>query len=199
MSPRRIAKALAMAGSVALAAILIFTVIVVRHRRPDEKILQPAGMRPDSMAHERNFHWTELKGAQNEWVLKAVNANYSIDKTGIRLDNANLQMVAKDGKELTLTAPHAEIKLDGEHVRQAEMSGGVVVHYGDFVLTTNSAIFTPDSDQLTASGLVTIVGGGLTVKGIGLTGHPKTEEFQLLKQVSTEIMPAKKNAHAKVS
>ncbi len=188
-----------MAGSVALAAILIFTVIVVRHRKPEDKILRPAGMRPDAMAHEHNFHWTELKGAQNEWVLKAVNGNYSVDKTGIKLDHANLEMVAKDGKQLTLTAPHAEIKLDGEHVRQAEMSGGVIVHYGDFVLTTDSALFTPDSDQLTAPGPVTIVGEGLTVKGIGLTGHPKTEVFQLLKQVSTEIVPAKKTPHAKVS
>ncbi len=199
MSPRRIAKALALIGSVALAAILIFTVVVVRHRKPEQKLVTAAGMRPDAMVHARNFHWTEMKGAENQWVLRAINANYSVDKTGIKLDHANLEMVAKDGKQVSLVAPRAALKLDGNHVQQAELSGGVVVHYGDFVLTTDSALFQPDADQLTAPGLVTIVGEGLTVTGIGLNGHPKTEVFELLKQVNTRIVPGKKGADAKVS
>ena len=200
MSPRRIAKVLAFFGGVALVAILIFTMVVVHRRHPEPKLIHAAGLRADAMVHARNFHWTELKGAKNQWVLKAINANYSVDKTGIKLDNANLEMVSSDGKHLSLTAPHAALQLTGDHLRQAELSGGVVAHYGDFVVTTDRALFKPDVDELTAPGLVTIVGEGLVVKGIGLSGHPKTEVFQLLKQVNTRITPGKNSAaNAKVS
>lgn len=200
MSPRRIAKVLAFVGGVALVTILVFTMVVVHHRKPEQKLANPAGLRADAMVHARNFHWTELKGTENQWVLKAINANYSVDKTGIKLENANLKMVSKDGKHLSLTAPHAVIQLNGDHLKQAELSGGVVAHYGDFVVTTDRALFKPDADELTAPGLVTIVGEGLTIKGIGLSGHPKTEVFQLLKQVNTRITPGKNSAvNAKVS
>jgi len=46
---------------------------------------------------------------------------------------------------------------------------------------------------------VKIEGQGLTVTGVGLNGHPKTETFELLKEVSTQIVPKAKGGNAKVS
>jgi lipopolysaccharide export system protein LptC len=45
----------------------------------------------------------------------------------------------------------------------------------------------PDDDQIHAPNQVTITGPGLKVVAIGLTGHPKEQVFQLLKQVNTDI------------
>ncbi|HXR25580.1 MAG TPA: LPS export ABC transporter periplasmic protein LptC [Candidatus Binataceae bacterium] len=79
------------------------------------------------------------------------------------------------------------------------MTGGLIVHYGDFIMTTDAATFEPDTDQLDATGPVKIVGPGMVVTGIGLSGHPKAQTFQLLRQVSTQITPRQTSATAKTS
>ena len=132
-----------------------------------------------------------MKGDQSQWVLwrPRGDASYSADKTSLVLTNAELSMTDKDGKHLALVAPHAKLALSGNHVSSANLSGGLTAHYGDFILTTEEATFSPDSDQIDASGLVKIDGQGLSVSGTGLSGHPKAESFELLKQVTTRILP----------
>jgi LPS export ABC transporter protein LptC len=199
MSPRRIAKALALFGSVALGVILIVTIWVVKHRTPEQKLASAAGLLPNALLHARNFHWTQMKGEASQWVLTAKDANYSADRTTVTLKDAGVSMTSKEGKQVSLKAPAASLTMDGNHVKRAELYGGIVAHYGDYTLTTDKAVFTPDSDQLDAPGPVRIEGAGLVVTGIGMTGHPKTEMFQLLKEVNTQIVPKTKGGNAKVS
>jgi LPS export ABC transporter protein LptC len=199
MSPRRIAKALALFGSVALGAILIVTIWVVKHRTSGRKLVAAAGLLPTSLLHARNFHWTQMKGETNQWVLAAKDASYSSDKTNVTLKEAIVSMTTNDGKQIKLTAPLAVLTLDGNHIRRAQLEGGIVAIYGDYTVTTDQAEFTPDDDRLHAPGVVKIEGRGLTVSGVGMTGHPKTETFELLKQVSTQIVPKAKGGDAKVS
>ncbi len=199
MSPRRIAKALALFGSVALGVILIVTIWVVKHRTSERKLVSAAGLLPTSLLHARNFHWTQMKGETNEWVLAAKDASYSNDKTNVTLKEATVSMTTNDGKQIKLTAPIAVLTLDGNHVKRAQLGGGIVAIYGDYTVTTEQAEFTPDDDRLHAPGVVKIEGRGLTVSGVGMTGHPKTETFELLKEVSTQIVPKPKGGYAKVS
>jgi LPS export ABC transporter protein LptC len=199
MSPRRIAKALALFGSVALGVILIVTIWVVRHRTSGRKLVSAAGLLPSSLLHARNLHWTQMKGAANQWVLAAKDASYSNDKTSVTLTQAIVSLTTEDGKHVKLTAPRAVITLDGNHVKRATLEGGIVAIYGDYTVTTDQAEFIPDDDRLQAPGSVKIEGQGLTVTGVGLTGHPKTETFELLNEVSTQIVPKTKGSNAKVS
>ena len=199
MSPRRIAKVLALFGSVALGVILIVTVWVVRHRTSERKLVSAAGLLPSSLLHARNFHWTQMKGETNQWVLAAKDASYSNDKTSVTLVEATVSLTTEDGKQVKLTAPRAIITLDGNHVKRAALDGGIVAVYGDYTVTTAQAEFIPDDDRLQAPGAVKIEGQGLSVTGVGLTGHPKTETFELLNEVSTQIVPKSKGYHAKVS
>jgi LPS export ABC transporter protein LptC len=199
MNPRRIARILAGAGAVALVAIVIVTVWVVHHRKDIKALTNAAGLLPGAFLHARNFHWTQMKGDQFQWTLQAKDASYAADKTSMVLTGADLKMIAKDGKRLELMAPLATLQMDGNHIGRADLSGGLIVHYGDFVLTTDSAIFAPDNDELKAPGAVKIVGQGLTVTGVGLSGHPKEEDFQLLNEVRTNIIPKPEHATPKVS
>jgi len=130
-----------------------------------------------------------MKGATQQWVLTASDANYSSDKTSVLLSQPVVTMTSSDGKPVTMKAPKAELKMNGNQVARAHMSGGTQIHYGDFVLTTDEATFQPDADQFDAPGFVTITGDGIKVTGIGMTGHTKTRQFELLKQVTTEIAP----------
>ena len=199
MSPKRIARALAAVGAVALCVIAIVTVRVVRGRSVRQAFENAAGLMPDSLLHAHNFHWTQMKGSQNQWVLKAKDASYAADKTSLVLSGVDLAMRAADGKQFELVADHALLRLNGNHVSTADLDGGIVVHYGDYVISTDKAVFAPDADQITAPGAVKIEGQGLTLTGIGLKGHPKAEVFQLLNQVSTEITPGHKGASTKLS
>ena len=200
MSPRRIAKLLAWFGSIALAAILIVTIIVVRYRSAREKLTATAlDVIPGTLLHAHNFHWTQMKGGRSQWVLKAGEASYSDDKTSLLLHHPELSMTASDGKPVALSAPLAKLTMDGNHIKSANLSGGLVARYGDFVMTTDEATFSPESDLLEATGSVTIASPEIAVTGVGMTGHPKAETFELHKQVTTRITPREKSDQPKTS
>lgn len=199
MSPKRIARALVLIGVVALSVIVIVTVRVVRRRSVREALQIAAGLMPDSLLHAHNFHWTQMKGSQSQWMLRAKDASYASDKTSLILTGAELTMTASDGKRVQLTASHARLYLKGNHISKAELDGGVIVHYGDLVISTQQATFAPDDDQLVAPGAVKVEGEGMTVTGVGLSGRPKEEVFQLLNQVSTDITPRHKGAISNLS
>src|SRR5215475_4523187 len=119
MSPRRIAGALAGFGIVALAVLLVVTVWVVRHRQDAQAMQKVAGLVPGSLLHAHNFHWTEMKAGQPQWVLTAADASYSGDKSALVLTDAGVTMTAEDGKRVTIDAPHAVLHLTGNHVNLA--------------------------------------------------------------------------------
>src|SRR5215471_3517396 len=144
MSPRRIARLLALFGTAALMVIVVVTVIVVRQRSARQKLRTVAAILPGALLHARNFNWTQMRGNQSQWVLKASDASYSNDKTSISLIRPQLSMIAQDGKHLLLTASRAVLTVQGNHVSRADMTGGLTADYGDFVLMTDSATFLPD-------------------------------------------------------
>ncbi len=199
MSPRRIAKALAGFGAVALIVLLVATVWIVRHRSATQVLQTAAGLVPGTLLRAHNFHWTQMKAGERQWVLTAGEADYSADKTTLKLTDAVVTMVSSDGKPVVVNSPHADLTMNGNHVVRAYLTGGTVIHFGEYVLSTDSATFMPDDDKVEAPGLVTVIGDGLKVTGVGLSGHPKTRVFELHTQVQTEVMPKKDSEKSKQS
>jgi len=199
LSPRRIAKFLAGFGTIALVVLLVATIWIVRHRSAGQILQTAAGLVPGTLLRAHNFHWTQMKAGERQWVLTAGEADYSADKTTLKLTDAVVTMVSSDGKPVVVNSPHADLTLDGNHVTRAYLTGGTVIHFGDYVLSTDSATFMPDDDKVDAPGLVTVVGDGLKVTGIGLSGHPKTRVFQLQTQVETIVTPKKDSGKPKQS
>lgn len=199
MGPRRLARLLAFVGTIALGVIVVVTVVVVRQRSALQRLRTLAAVVPGTLLHAHNFNWTQMRGDQSQWVLKANDASYSTDRTSILLIQPQLSMTTQDGKHLSLTASRAVLTVNGNHISRAEMSGGMKVNYGDFVLRTASATFLPDDDQLHAPGVVKIEAPGLDVAGVGLSGRPKAQTFNLLKQVKTTIDEKQRRSNAKPS
>lgn len=189
MTPRRIAKLLGWLGSAVLATILVGTVWVVRHRVSGQMLKEAASVIPGSLLSARHFHWTQMKGDRKQWELSAGEASFADDKKSLRLKDADLSMVTNGGQRLLLHAPSARLILEGNHVKRAELSGGLEVRYGSVVVTVREAAFTPDEDVLESPGPVAIEGQGFKVAGIGLTARPHEEVFDLHSQVSTEVQP----------
>ena len=199
MSPRQIAKFLAGFGTIALVGLLVATIWIVRHRSAEQVLQTAAGLVPGTLLRAHNFHWTQMKAGERQWVLTAGEADYSADKTTLKLTDAVVTMVSSDGKPVVVNSPHADLTLNGNHVTRAYLTGGTVIHFGDYVLSTDSATFMPDDDKVDAPGLVTVIGDGLKVTGIGLSGHPKTRVFQLQTQVETIVTPKKDSGKPKQS
>jgi len=199
VSPRRIAKALAGFGAVALIVLLVATIWIVRHRSAAQVMQTAAGLVPGTLLRAHNFHWTQMKAGERQWVLTAGEADYSADKTTLKLTDAVVTMVSSDGKPVVVNSPHADLTMNGNHVTKAYLTGGTVIHFGDYVLSTDSATFMPDDDSVEAPGLVTVIGDGLKVTGVGLSGHPKTRVFELHTQVQTEVTPKKDSEKSKQS
>ncbi len=199
MSPKRVAKLLGGFGAVAVMVLLMVTVWVVRHRS-DARVLQTvAGVVPGTLLHAHNFHWTQMKAGERQWVLTAADASYSNDRSSLTLTDAKVEMISNDGKSVMVTSPLAVMSLNGNHVNRATLSGGTTIQYGDFVLSTDSATFKPDDDQVEAPGLVTVVGDGMKVTGMRLTGHPKSRIFELHDQVNTHFIPKSNHEDSKTS
>jgi LPS export ABC transporter protein LptC len=199
LSPRRIAKFLAGFGALALVVLLVATIWIVRHRSATQVLQTAAGLVPGTLLRAHNFHWTQMKAGERQWVLTAGEADYSADKTMLKLTDAVVTMVSSDGKPVVVNSPHADLTMNGNHVTKAYLTGGTVIHFGDYVLSTDSATFMPDDDKVEAPGLVTVIGDGLKVTGVGLSGHPKTRVFDLHTQVQTEVMPKKDSEKPKQS
>jgi LPS export ABC transporter protein LptC len=193
MSPKRVAKAMGLFGAAALAVVLAVAVYVVRQRSPATTAQHFADMVPNALLHAHNLKWTQMSGGLSQWHLSARDASYSHDKTSLVLTDAELSMVSKDGKNVQVTAPYAEISVNGNHINKAHLSGGLRINYGDFVLTTDDATFAPDKDLVNAPGEVQVEGQGLTVTGVGLTGHPNERSFSLLSQTNTVVVPKKRS------
>ena len=191
MSPKRVAKAMGLFGAAALAVVLAVAIYVVRHRAPATTMQQMADLVPSALLHAHNLKWTQMSGGQSQWHLSAREASYSHDKTSLVLTDAELSMVSKDGKNVEVSAPRAEISVTGNHINQAHFSGGLRINYGDFVLKTAEATFSPDKDVVNAPGQVEVQGQGMTVTGVGLTGHPNERNFTLLSQTNTVVIPKK--------
>jgi LPS export ABC transporter protein LptC len=199
LSPRRIAKALAGFGAVALIVLLVATVWIVRHRSATQVLQTAAGLVPGTLLRAHNFHWTQMKAGERQWVLTAGEADYSADKTTLKLTDAVVTMTSSDGKPVVVNSPHADLTMNGNHVTKAYLTGGTVIHFGDYILSTDSATFMPDDDSVEAPGLVTVIGDGFKVTGVGLSGHPKTRVFELHTQVQTEVTPKKDSEKSKQS
>ena len=199
MSPRRIAKFLAGFGAIALVVLLVATVWIVRHRSATQVLQTAAGLVPGTLLRAHNFHWTQMKAGERQWVLTAGEADYSADKTTLKLTDAVVTMVSSDGKPVVVNSPHADLTMNGNHVTKAYLTGGTVIHFGDYILTTDSATFMPDDDKVEAPGLVTVIGDGLKVTGVGLSGHPKTRVFDLHTQVQTQVIPKNNSEKPKQS
>jgi LPS export ABC transporter protein LptC len=191
MSPRRLARLLASAGAVALAAVLVVALWLVRHRASGPLLSKAVGVVPGALLHAHNFHWTQMKGDRKQWELSAAEASYSNDKTRIALRDAQLMMIAEDGKQVSVRAPRVELTMAGNHVSRAELSGGLRVSYGTVMLAAEQASFSPDADELDAPGAITIETEGLKVRGVGLTAWPRRQLFALRSQVITEVTPAR--------
>jgi LPS export ABC transporter protein LptC len=186
-------------GAVALIVLLVATIWIVRHRSATQVLQTAAGLVPGTLLRAHNFHWTQMKAGERQWVLTAGEADYSADKTMLKLTDAVVTMVSSDGKPVVINSPHADLTMNGNHVTKAYLTGGTVIHFGDYVLSTDSATFMPDDDKVEAPGLVTVIGDGLKVTGVGLSGHPKTRVFELHTQVQTEVTPKKDSGKTKQS
>ncbi len=187
ISPKMVAGTLAVVGAASLVAIAVVAIPKMIHGDPNAALRKTLDMVPGSLLHASNFHWTQMKGDRKQWELWAREASYSDDKTVLKLREPDLLMELDDGKIVKLHSATADLKMNGKHIEEAWLKGGLKIKYEDVEISMTEATFMPDRDVLQTSGPVEIQSPGFTVNGVGLEGHPKARRFALQHQVSTEL------------
>jgi len=67
-------------------------------------------------------------------------ADYSADKTMLKLTDAVVTMVSSGRQSRWSSTRRMRIlRMNGNHVDEAYLTGGTVIHFGDYVLSTDSA------------------------------------------------------------
>src|ERR1700733_3964574 len=122
-------------GGIALVVLLVATIWVVRHRSAAQVLESAAGLVPGTLLRAHNFHWTQMKAGERQWILTAGEADYSADKTTLKLTDAVVTLTSAAGKPVTVNSPDADLTLNGNHLTRAYLAGGTVIHFGDYVLS----------------------------------------------------------------
>jgi LPS export ABC transporter protein LptC len=105
----------------------------------------------------------------------------------LNLKKPVLTMVLDDGKSFQLHANRAQLRLNGNHINQAHLTGGLDLNYGDVEIKTDEATFWPDHDMVQTSGAVEVQMPDLEVTGVGMEAHPRARLFALQHDVRTQI------------
>lgn len=145
---------------------------------------------PESKFVLKEFHRFEVRDGRKIWEAKGSQGQYFPEQNAARINDAKVWVYKKDGKDVSLTAGQALLKLQGPALIGAEASDGVVVQYaGEQTLETDRLLYDKDSAKITAPGIVQIRGALLDIEGESLEGDLNSNVFTLKRNVSTVLKP----------
>jgi LPS export ABC transporter protein LptC len=104
------------------------------------------------------------------WEIVAREARYSVENHLVIVESPEFSFYPKDGDAFSLRSKEARIMLTSdkkEEVTRVELTGDLEMHVGEFVITTQEAIFETEQNRISSSAVVQIHGPGLAVAGQG--------------------------------
>ncbi len=147
----------------------------------------------DSKFVLKEFHRFEVKDGRKVWEAKGSQGQYSPEDNAARIQDAQVWIYQKDGKQVTMTARQAVLKLQGPGLKGADASGDVTIIYNqNETLKTDLLSYDKEKNKVSAPGLVTISGALLDISGEILDGDLATKSFTLKKNVRTVLKPREK-------
>jgi lipopolysaccharide export system protein LptC len=95
------------------------------------------------------------------------------------------------GKELTVSGEEGTFNTTTKHFVLSNRKTHLVVETGGgYTIYTNHLEWANDTKQISTEDDVRIVGHGVQVTGRGLLGKIGSEEFEVLKDVRVDLLPA---------
>ena len=136
------------------------------------------------------FHRIETKNGKTVWEVKAERGSYAPQSNIVIIENATLWLFRGEGKSVEITAPRAQLDLEGTSLKKAVAFDGVkVLLNGKIKTSTATAEFNQQDNTITAPGDVTIEHARSIITGSHLTVNLNTQVFELAHNVDTVLLP----------
>ena len=172
----------------ALGGIALATWQNVRAKQPRTIADLGADFLPDVSQHIQNFRRVKLKNGKAVWEVKAEDAQYFEGDRQIVVRNPQVTFYLEgEGRHAELVGAEGRLTLDGKELEAVTLEGNVVLVIDDLEFRTEEAHYDHANDRIAASGIVTIRGKTLDVRGLGLEVDVTPRRVRLLRDVHTVL------------
>ncbi|WP_455243830.1 LPS export ABC transporter periplasmic protein LptC [Petrachloros mirabilis] len=137
-----------------------------------------------------HFSFTQTKGDQVQWQVKAREARlFEQDKKAV-LDGVEVTLYGSQGREMTVQGDEGTLDTATKDFILKNRSEPLIIRTeSGYTIYTNYVTWKDETREFRTEEPVRIVGHGLEVKGRGLLGHMDTEEFHVLEDVHVDLAP----------
>lgn len=137
-----------------------------------------------------DFIFTQSKGDVVQWQVQAKQARlFEQDKRAV-LHDVTLTFYGGGGDEMTVQGDEGTLDTATKNFRLVNREDPIVVETrSGYTIYTNHLVWTDEAKEIRTTDPVRIVGHGLEVRGQGLLGRMKSEEFEVLQDVHVDLGP----------
>lgn len=144
-------------------------------------------LRADVSQRISDFRRVKVKDGRQVWELTAREAEYFEDQGNVLVTEPQVSFFGADGQNIEVKGRQGRIFVSGNNIDKIELSGGIEVHVGEYLVRTEEAIYVQAQDAIVSAGRVRVDGGALSLDGKGLLVELARQKLTLLKGVTTTV------------
>ncbi len=143
---------------------------------------------PAAAQRIENFRRVKMEGDRKAWEVAAREAQYFEDEQQVAVQAPEMSFYLKgDQGVVSVRGDQGKLYLSGRDMDRAELQGGIEVHFKDYVVKTDRAVYERAADTVVSPSAVTITGNGLSINGAHMTVEMEAQRFHLEGNVQTVL------------
>lgn len=140
---------------------------------------------PEVAQRIQNFRRVKMNGDRKEWEVAAREAQYFEEDREIVVSGPEVSFYLRgDEGVVSMKGEQGRIRLDGREMDRVELEGGIEVHFKDYVVRTDQAVYERAADTVVAPA-VTITGNGIELNGQRMTIEMASQRVRFEGKVAT--------------
>jgi LPS export ABC transporter protein LptC len=129
-----------------------------------------------------------MEGNRKAWEVAAREAQYFEEEQQVAVQEPEVHFFLKnDQSVVSVRGDKGTLYLSGRDMDRAELEGAIEVHFKDYVVKTDRAVYERASDTVVSPTAVTIIGNGLSINGAHMTVEMEAQRFHLEGNVQTVL------------
>jgi LPS export ABC transporter protein LptC len=185
-----IARRTLLTASVLLAVFLGYLLVRNAGSVPTGRPVVPEAME-QADAKLSEFTFRQSKGDVVQWQVQARQARVFEQEQRAFLQDVALTFYGEEGEDVTVYGDEGTFDTASKDFSLSNRDEPVVVTIrSGYTIYTNHLVWTDKSREIRTEDPVRIVGHGLEIRGLGLLGKMESEEFEVLRDVHVDLIPA---------
>lgn len=177
-----------LALSIVFGVSLLYVLFTRPHSEPQSPV-HPTKALSDADGGMEGFTFLHSQEGVVKWEVKADHAQVFEKSKEAILKKVTINLFGRDGREMRLQGEDGNINTVSRNFTISNPSTDLSIELeGGYVVYTNHLSWKDESRVLSTNDPVTIVGNGMTIKGMGLIGRLDVEEFQVQSHVEVDIV-----------